>query len=125
MNKLLLIVLFIVLYCWSSKIIDDNGIDARNDSIGIKKYSGILLHNESTNNWIFDSSVCLSGQIVFYLWSIVLVLSLFISEEYKQHMKKILSFLAFLTIFITAILNMPLFIRSIPAFIVLTVIINS
>ena len=118
--KVILTVVFILLYFWSSKIIDTQ------DLIGIKKYSDgdisgiadrVLDHTETTTNWVFDSGVCLAGKIVFFLWTFVLLINLFMPLN-----KKLLMFLAFLTIVITTLLNMPLFIRSIPAFIILLII---
>jgi hypothetical protein len=112
--KVILTILFIVLYFWASKIVDTEEI------IGIKKYSGLLGHTEGATNWVLDSNVCLLGKIVFSLWTIVVLINLVFSIN-----KKLLFFLAFLTILITAILNMPLFIRAIPAFIILLVLIRT
>jgi hypothetical protein len=124
--RIVLTIVFIVLYFWASKIVDTKEI------IGIKKYSGILGHTEGGEggegaegaeggegtNWILDSNVCPLGKVVFFLWTIVLLINLFMPLN-----KKLLYFLAFLTILITAILNLPLFIRAIPAFIVLLLLV--
>lgn len=115
-TKIILTVLFILLYFWASKIINTKGIT---EITGIKHFSGLLGHTEVSTNWILDSGVCLLGKIVFFLWTIVILINLI-----KPLNKKILFFLACLTILITAILNMPLFIRAIPAFIILLLIIN-
>ena len=116
--KFLGTLLFLILYFWSSKIINtDNGNDH-----DLVKYddSDLLKHHEKNNelSWIFDSSVCLLGRIVFFLWTIVMLVNLVYTLN-----KYVLLFLAVLTIVITAILNMPLFIRSIPAFVILLTII--
>ena len=114
--KIILTIVFIILYFWSSKIIDTEKI------IGIKKYSGLLGHTEGyegTVNWILDSSVCPLGKVVFFLWFLVLLINLFMPLN-----KKLLLILAILTILITAILNMPLFIRTIPAFIILIILLT-
>lgn len=105
MNKIIT-VLFIVLYCWSSKIFETGN-----------KSAGIMDHTEDTRDlitWILDSNVCLLGKISFFLWSMVLLLNLFYSLN-----KIILFILAIITITVTLFLNMPLFIRSLPAFAIL------
>jgi hypothetical protein len=124
--KIVLTILFIVLYFWASKIIDllpseqDNQSGWRQKMIGTKKYSktDMLTHTEATTNWILESSVCTLGKVVFFLWTFVLLFNLFMPIN-----KKLLYFLAFLTILITGILNMPLFVRALPAFVLLLVII--
>ncbi len=112
-DNIIFTIVFIILYGWSSKIIKNKEL------YGIKKYSeiDILSHTES-KNWILGSGVCTLGKISFFLWSIALIINLFIPLN-----KNTLILLAFLTITITLVLNTPLFIRSVPAFIVLFIII--
>ena len=71
-------------------------------------------------NYIFNSCVCPLGRIVFYLWSILLLAAVL----YKFKYIKYLNILAVITVIITVILNKPLFIRSIPAFLFLFLTIN-
>jgi len=111
MNKLSATILFVILYFWASKIIDDYSIE------GTIKHSGILAHTEGKKDWktwIFDSKVCMAGKIVFFLWTLLVLINLVWTIN-----SNILLFLSFLTMAVTACLNMPLFIRSLPAFMIL------
>ena len=104
-----------MLYFWSSKIINNKTKETTNNKT---KYSGILQHTEISKNWILDSNVCFLGHLSFFIWTIILIINLF----YKINVQ-LLEISAFFTIFATAILNIPLFVRSLPAFIILLIII--
>jgi hypothetical protein len=120
-NYICVLCVFTILYFWSSKIYQ---IPNTQSSQSTTKYNNdkLLTHTESKGNyyhWIMDSNVCTLGKITFFLWIIVLLFNIYYPVN-----KVILNILAILTIIVTAILNFPLFVRSIPAFIVLLVIIN-
>lgn len=107
----MLILLFIILYGWSSKILSTN-----NNSNGVSMYNSELLGHVETveSNWVLDSSVCKLGKISFLLWSFILIVSIvFPVNIYMLIMCYILTLVAMYS------LNLPFFIRSIPAFLVL------
>ncbi len=98
--KVLFTILFIIFYFWSSKINEE--------------FIGFLRHSEDYENWILDSDVCALGKISFYLWTIVMIFGIW----YKLNTNALLG-LMFITVFLTLMMNKPLFIRSIPAFLFL------
>jgi hypothetical protein len=146
-SKIGLYILFVVLYFWSSHIYYDwdptnsksagppRQIEERspeNEKV-LQKFdfqeSKILRHYESNNtdyDYIMNSSVCPLGKLAFWLWTIILLLLILSGLIYGnslnyflEYFKKTLLFFWALTVVLMLVLNVPLFIRSIPAFIVL------
>ena len=116
--------LFIILYAISNKIYEDyNILNEVNyqDTIVNKVFNNDLIrHYEIINNSYYDfivnSSVCKLGKLAFYLWSILLIINYF---TINKHIQCVINYIFYITVILTLLMNLPLFIRSIPAFILL------
>lgn len=105
----------------------------RLDMKGKKKYSSILEHVEINGTFyerLTSTGVCTAGRMVFYLWAIVLLIFILIKFLDKESYNKIkpyeyvLNILAIITALFTLALNQMLFVRSIPAYVLLFLFIN-
>ena len=114
-----LVLIGILLSCWSFKIYSTGC------SGGYTKYSNynLIRHRETLSNYIsylLDSDVCTLGKIgewFIIIWSIVLITLALTSKKFFT--LGILNSVFMSIIFILAlVMNRPLFIRSIPFFIV-------
>lgn len=135
-------VLFIVFYGWANHIfLDYNPLRGymptpkRGSGSAVTKFStnGNIAHQElntkSRKDYILYSGVCKLGRIVFYLWVITLFIYLMIKcnniipDGYNLDIL-LLNPMVGLTMFVTLVMNFPLFIRALPAFGLMFAIIN-
>ena len=108
----------LALFAWSSKLHEPAG-GARRRGVAVHGGSRLLRHTEANDcrRWLWDSGVCPMGKLAWALWACLIACSLYARLRVPGAVW--LSCLA-VTVVCTLALNVPLFVRSIPAYITLT-----
>jgi hypothetical protein len=119
---------FIKVYYYSNKGI----YDVIRPIANYRTYYGnnVLRHSEAQGNLvnvIMNSGVCVLGRAFFYI-TIITMLGLLVykynNPEDSKHLTIVMNTLAIILVSMTFLLNLPLFVRSIPAFTILFIMIN-
>ena len=122
MKFFVIYICFIILYAISNKINEDyeilnNNVMLENNIINKVFDNELIRHYEIDNDSIIDfilySNVCILGKITFYAWVIVPILIYLYGNSWLSFFTK---YFYYGTILLTLVMNLPLFIRSIPAF---------
>ena len=107
----------VVVYAWSSKVIDPSTAHGR------ARFTGRMIHYEVDSglaHWIMRSSVCGLGTFAWAAWAVTLVV--LVATGYrgrcvKDHFLRPVMWVLFgVTVAASATMNVPLAIRSVPAF---------
>ena len=106
----------LALFAWSSKLHHVFGGGPRGATV--HGGSRLLRHTEphGKRSWLWDSSVCFMGKLAWLIWACLVACSLCARIRVPA---SIWSVCLLVTAVCTLALNMPLFLRSLPAYVVL------
>ena len=117
---LVLTCVFILAYGWSSRV-----TMPRPTRLGTGKHTGMWKHHEGVAgwwSWVRNSTVCDLGIFSWFAWSAAVLALLVAPADWARCIRRLLAPLLLITATTMAVMNVPLLLRSLPAFALLAAI---